>query len=437
MIKCVPELAESSTHGLDVAEAFCQGGNNSHVNSIIPFYSKRHSLDPPQGGSDHHNTQVEQQVSHRNHHSPLQQNNPASSMADGAAYHQLAELTWKDGQPAVHNLENRNLSRKSGNHVSATNPGKHLYASEQEWVSHADCDVLPMIDEDVLSWIHALNFQKPVAEKTSQNGSSTDNAAQSQSQSQSQAPYESMALGSYCSTNLSCFSQPLSIAKHAFNSNTDSIEMALRSNSEDDLSKTTRSSPSLTPPTNTEGSISCSDGRERATAFSDDGDAFDMTIASTSTAASPTPSMTQNIACKRKSYTQQESASPSDQEFQDKESSPADEDKPPQAKRSCQAKRSRAAAVHNQSERRRRDRINERMRTLQKLIPNSSKTDKASMLDEAIEYLKHLQAQLQVMMLRNGMGMPPMMMPPMGMSMQQLQMSMSMLASLGLGMGMA
>jgi hypothetical protein len=59
-------------------------------------------------------------------------------------------------------------------------------------------------------------------------------------------------------------------------------------------------------------------------------------------------------------------------------------------------KRTRAAEVHNQSERRRRDRINDRMRALQELIPNSNKTDKASVLDEAIEYLKNLQTQLQV-----------------------------------------
>ncbi|KAJ0112077.1 hypothetical protein Patl1_00178 [Pistacia atlantica] len=36
-------------------------------------------------------------------------------------------------------------------------------------------------------------------------------------------------------------------------------------------------------------------------------------------------------------------------------------------------KRSRAAAIHNQSERKRRDKINQRMRALQKLVPNSSK----------------------------------------------------------------
>uniref|UniRef100_A0ACD5VIE2 Uncharacterized protein n=1 Tax=Avena sativa TaxID=4498 RepID=A0ACD5VIE2_AVESA len=59
-------------------------------------------------------------------------------------------------------------------------------------------------------------------------------------------------------------------------------------------------------------------------------------------------------------------------------------------------KRSRTAEVHNLSERRRRDRINEKMRALQELIPNCNKIDKASMLDEAIEYLKTLQLQVQV-----------------------------------------
>jgi hypothetical protein len=45
---------------------------------------------------------------------------------------------------------------------------------------------------------------------------------------------------------------------------------------------------------------------------------------------------------------------------------------------------------------RRRDRINEKLRALQELIPHCNKTDKASMLDEAIEYLKSLQQQVQV-----------------------------------------
>ncbi|XP_027363897.1 transcription factor PIF1-like [Abrus precatorius] len=99
-----------------------------------------------------------------------------------------------------------------------------------------------------------------------------------------------------------------------------------------------------------------------------------------------------------------------------------------QARGSTSTKRSRAAEVHNLSERRRRDRINEKMRALQELIPRCNKSDKASMLDEAIEYLKSLQMQVQMMSM--GCGMVPMMfpgiqqyMPPMGMG-------------IGMGMGM-
>ncbi|KAK9060905.1 hypothetical protein SSX86_018085 [Deinandra increscens subsp. villosa] len=44
---------------------------------------------------------------------------------------------------------------------------------------------------------------------------------------------------------------------------------------------------------------------------------------------------------------------------------------------------------------RRRSRINEKLKALQTLVPNSNKTDKASMLDEAIEYLKQLQLKVQ------------------------------------------
>ncbi|XP_024400599.1 uncharacterized protein [Physcomitrium patens] len=116
--------------------------------------------------------------------------------------------------------------------------------------------------------------------------------------------------------------------------------------------------------------------------------------------------------------------------------------KPITTGRGSTTKRSRAAEVHNQSERRRRDRINEKMRALQELIPNSNKTDKASMLDEAIDYLKILQLQLQMMSIRTGMTLPPMVMPPGLQHMQMPQMpqvaampSMGMV-QMGLGMGM-
>ncbi|RWR88702.1 transcription factor PIF4-like protein isoform X2 [Cinnamomum micranthum f. kanehirae] len=94
------------------------------------------------------------------------------------------------------------------------------------------------------------------------------------------------------------------------------------------------------------------------------------------------------------------------------------------AQRSASSRRSRAAQVHNLSERRRRDRINEKMKALQELIPNCNKSDKASMLDEAIEYLKSLQLQLQIMWM--GSGMTQMMYP----SLQHY------LSGMGMGMGM-
>ncbi|TKY70587.1 Transcription factor SPATULA [Spatholobus suberectus] len=84
------------------------------------------------------------------------------------------------------------------------------------------------------------------------------------------------------------------------------------------------------------------------------------------------------------------------------------------------SKRSRAAEVHNLSEKRRRSRINEKMKALQNLIPNSNKTDKASMLDEAIEYLKQLQLQVQMLSMRNGLSLHPMCFPE---SLQPLQLS--------------
>ncbi|XP_010548419.1 PREDICTED: transcription factor SPATULA-like [Tarenaya hassleriana] len=78
--------------------------------------------------------------------------------------------------------------------------------------------------------------------------------------------------------------------------------------------------------------------------------------------------------------------------------------KPAPPRSSC--KRSRAAEIHNLSEKRRRSRINEKMKALQNLIPNSNKTDKASMLDEAIEYLQQLQVQMLTM--RNRLSLHPM-----------------------------
>lgn len=96
-------------------------------------------------------------------------------------------------------------------------------------------------------------------------------------------------------------------------------------------------------------------------------------------------------------------------------------------------KKSRAAENHNQSERRRRDRISEKMKALQALVPNSYKTDKASMLEEAISYIKALKAQIQMMSFRSGMYFSPMFMPQ---GMQPVQMAAWPHMGMGMGMGM-
>ncbi|KAK8965996.1 Transcription factor PIF3 [Platanthera guangdongensis] len=113
--------------------------------------------------------------------------------------------------------------------------------------------------------------------------------------------------------------------------------------------------------------------------------------------------------------------------------------KEPSSGRGASGKRSRAAEVHNLSERseqRRRDRINEKMKALQELIPNCNKVDKASMLDEAIEYLKTLQLQVQMMSMGGGLCMTPMMLPA-GMNMQHLRApQLPPFSPLGVGMGL-
>ncbi|KAJ9549411.1 hypothetical protein OSB04_021954 [Centaurea solstitialis] len=55
---------------------------------------------------------------------------------------------------------------------------------------------------------------------------------------------------------------------------------------------------------------------------------------------------------------------------------------------------------------RRRNRITDRIRTLQALVPNCNKRDKASILDDAVEYIKFLQMQVQ-MMQPTGVGFMP------------------------------
>ncbi|KAG8093793.1 hypothetical protein GUJ93_ZPchr0012g19468 [Zizania palustris] len=69
---------------------------------------------------------------------------------------------------------------------------------------------------------------------------------------------------------------------------------------------------------------------------------------------------------------------------------------PPRQQR-VRARRGQATDPHSIAERLRRERIAERMKSLQELVPNGNKTDKASMLDEIIDYVKFLQLQVKVL----------------------------------------
>ncbi|XP_010065900.2 LOW QUALITY PROTEIN: transcription factor RSL2 [Eucalyptus grandis] len=66
---------------------------------------------------------------------------------------------------------------------------------------------------------------------------------------------------------------------------------------------------------------------------------------------------------------------------------------------SSKTRASRGSATDPQSlyARKRRERINERLRTLQTLIPNGTKVDISTMLEEAVQYVKFLQLQIKLL----------------------------------------
>ncbi|XP_073278660.1 uncharacterized protein [Primulina huaijiensis] len=69
------------------------------------------------------------------------------------------------------------------------------------------------------------------------------------------------------------------------------------------------------------------------------------------------------------------------------------------SKGSGKARASRGSATDPQSlyARRRREKINERLRILQGLVPNGTKVDISTMLEEAVEYVKFLQLQIKLL----------------------------------------
>ncbi|KAG2312091.1 hypothetical protein Bca52824_023648 [Brassica carinata] len=64
------------------------------------------------------------------------------------------------------------------------------------------------------------------------------------------------------------------------------------------------------------------------------------------------------------------------------------------------ARRGQATDPHSIAERLRRERIAERIRALQELVPTVNKTDRAAMIDEIVDYVKFLRLQVKVLSMR-------------------------------------
>ncbi|MCE0481077.1 hypothetical protein HAX54_038475 [Datura stramonium] len=61
------------------------------------------------------------------------------------------------------------------------------------------------------------------------------------------------------------------------------------------------------------------------------------------------------------------------------------------------ARRGQATDPHSIAERLRRERISERIKALQELVPSCNKTERAAMLDEILDYVKFLRLQVKVL----------------------------------------
>ncbi|TYI74991.1 hypothetical protein E1A91_D07G243400v1 [Gossypium mustelinum] len=68
---------------------------------------------------------------------------------------------------------------------------------------------------------------------------------------------------------------------------------------------------------------------------------------------------------------------------------------PPAMRPRVRARRGQATDPHSIAERLRRERIAERIRGLQELVPSVNKTDRAAMLDEIVDYVKFLRLQVK------------------------------------------
>ncbi|KAL6502882.1 Transcription factor une12 [Orobanche hederae] len=71
--------------------------------------------------------------------------------------------------------------------------------------------------------------------------------------------------------------------------------------------------------------------------------------------------------------------------------------RPPAFRPRVRARRGQATDPHSIAERLRRERIAERVRALQELVPSVNKTDRAAMVDEIVDYVKFLRLQVKVL----------------------------------------
>ncbi|CAK7337972.1 unnamed protein product [Dovyalis caffra] len=114
---------------------------------------------------------------------------------------------------------------------------------------------------------------------------------------------------------------------------------------------------------------------------------------------------------------------------------------PRRKKHDQRPKRIRSADMHNIYERRRRDQINEKLRNLQKLLPNCRKHDRVSMLEDAVEHIKALKLQVKMMCRGGGaiLWQTPSSLPQVGipnMQVPQFSQFAPIKPFLGMGMGM-
>ncbi|OIT29022.1 transcription factor une12 [Nicotiana attenuata] len=70
---------------------------------------------------------------------------------------------------------------------------------------------------------------------------------------------------------------------------------------------------------------------------------------------------------------------------------------PPAIRPRVRARRGQATDPHSIAERLRRERISERIKALQELVPSCNKNDRAAMLDEILDYVKFLRLQVKVL----------------------------------------